>query len=206
MLPSCIFSFSLFFFLRSQQSSTLIAQSLSCFTLCIIMDPLKFKVGSSLSDSALCKVAEWLGRRETVLALCGKSHAALSIALFNGSIAIPTPSCMRSLFPYCYCTISYLCGCPVDVNAYSLCRQSELNSTQGGESGGGEEKDREEITKWHASRSGCGPHVALHGSWMDSAVKSTGREEVFYFLDFFFLNPMFWSRKKQKTKLSCHTP
>lgn len=114
-------------------------QILSCFTLCIIMNHHKW-MGSSFSGSVLFHVAEWLGGRETVLALCGKSHGALSIALFNGSIAIPTPSCRRSLFPYCYCTISYLCGCPVDVNAYSLCRQSELNSTQGGGSGGGGER------------------------------------------------------------------
>lgn len=130
---------SLFFFWRSQQSGALMPQSLSCFTLSIIMNHHK-SMGSSFSGSVLFNVAEWLGGRETALALHGKSHAALSIALFNGSIAIPTPSCIRSLFPYCYCTISYLCGCPVDVNAYSLCWQSELNSTQGGESGGGGER------------------------------------------------------------------
>lgn len=93
-------------------------------------------------------------KRKTALALRGKLHAALSIALFNGSIAIPTPFRMRSLFPYCYCTIRYLCGCPLDVNAYSLCQQSELNSTQGGESGGGRRKMSEEITKWQATRRG----------------------------------------------------
>lgn len=118
-----------------------------CVLLLTVVNPHKLKVGSSFSGSVLFKLAESLGRRKTVLALRGKSHAALSITLFNGSIAIPTPSRMRSLFPYCYCTISYLCGCPVDVNAYSLCQQSELNSTQGGESEGGRRKTSKEITK-----------------------------------------------------------
>lgn len=63
----------------------------------------------------------------------GKSHRALSVPLFNGSIAIPTPSCLRALFPYGYCAISYSCGCLSDINAYFPCQPSRLNWIEGGE-------------------------------------------------------------------------
>lgn len=56
-----------------------------------------------------------------------KSQGALSLPLFNGSIAIPTPSCLRALFPYGYCAIIYPCRCLADINAYFPCQPSKLN-------------------------------------------------------------------------------
>lgn len=146
VVPFCVFIF-LFLQVSSRALQCLSQCNFLTLIACVVffsrtvVNPHKLNVGSSFSSLVLFKVAEWLGRRKTVLALRGKSHAALSIALFNGSIAIPTPSSMRSLFPFCYCTISYLCGCPVDVNAYSLCQQSELNSRW--REWRGEEKDEQ---------------------------------------------------------------
>lgn len=56
-----------------------------------------------------------------------KSLGALSSPLFNGSIAILTPSCLRALFPCGYCAISYSCGFMADTNAYFPCQPGKLN-------------------------------------------------------------------------------
>lgn len=106
-----------------------------CFIGCNGEKPHKLEVSSSFSSTVRFYMVESFGGRETVLSLRGKSHGALSVALFNGSTAILTPSCLRALFPYCYCTISYPCGCLADIKAYLPCQLSKLSSTEGGEKG-----------------------------------------------------------------------
>lgn len=94
----------------------------------------RLEVTSSHSDpdQSCCSEQSHLVEEDSHFPL-RKSHGALSSPLFNGSIAVPTPSCSRALFPYGYCTIRYLCGCLADINAYFPCQPSKLNWIGGGE-------------------------------------------------------------------------
>lgn len=94
-----------------------------------------------------------LRTKKTVISLW-KSHAASSSPLFNGPIAVPTPSCLRALFPYGYCTIRYFCRCLADINAYFPCQPSKLNRIGGGERKNGGLNDRWPTKKARQSERG----------------------------------------------------